>query len=634
MCGISGLLNPKLAPVENLRGKLEVMGELQKHRGPDGHGFWTNHFVGFSHQRLSIIDLEQGTQPMTSHAGHVITYNGEIYNYKEIRAQLSDYKFKTHSDTEVILAAYEKWGQECLHKFRGMFAFAIWDERKQELFCARDHFGIKPFYYTTKNGFAFASEAKTLLPFLEEAVIDTEALGDYFHFQLYLGGKTLFKDIKELQPGHKLIIRDGQVKVERYWEVHYTSDTSHSREYFEQRLEELLLESIKLHTVSDVPVSCYISGGIDSSIIAAVARKTTGGEFLGFTGKFSREGDLFDESVYAQSVARDFDIRLIERDITAQDFEKNIEKVIYHLDYPVAGPGSFPQYMISQTAAQHRKVVLGGQGGDEVFGGYTRYLIAYFEQCIKGAIDGTLHNGNFVVTYESIIKNLPSLYNYKPLIKEFFSQGLFEDLDKRYYHLINRSPSLKTEINWAYLDGYNPFAHFQKVFNPSNVRPEAYFDKMTHFDFKTLLPALLQVEDRMSMAHGLESRVPFLEKEIVEFAATMPANIKFKDGTLKMVLTDTMKKYLPREVLERKNKMGFPVPLNGWLKSELKDFVGDIFSSDRYRTRGYVNHQNVLETLANQQQFSRSAWGLISLELWHRQFIDRHHEFRSKLRGA
>jgi asparagine synthase (glutamine-hydrolysing) len=628
MCGISGIFNYQFGPVQGLEKKLEVMNTLQKHRGPDGEGVWLNQFIGFSHQRLSIIDLEHGKQPMTGPSGNVITFNGEIYNYKDIKAQLPEYKFKTNSDTEVILAAYEKWGQECLHKFRGMFAFAIWDSKKKELFCARDHFGIKPFYYKNNGDFVFASEVKTLLPFLNEVILDTEALNDYFHFQLYLNGKTLYKEIKELQPGHKLIIRNGKITVERYWEVYYNLDFSHTPKYFEEKLEELLLESIKLHTVSDVPISSYISGGIDSSLVAAVARQNTSGEFLGFTGKFANEGSLFDESSYARTVARDFDIRLIERDITAMDFAENIEKVIYHLDYPVAGPGSFPQYMISQTAAQHRKVVLGGQGGDEIFGGYTRYLIAYFEQCIKGAIDGTLKNGNFVVTYESIIENLESLHNYKPLIKEFFSKGLFDDLDKRYYHLINRSPSLQSEVNWEALGSYDPFTPFQQIFNGKNVGKESYFDKMTHFDFKTLLPALLQVEDRMSMAHGLESRVPFLHKEIVEFAATMPADIKFKNGSLKMILVNSMKKYLPNEIVERKNKMGFPVPLNGWIKKDLKPFVNDIFGSQRYKTREYINHEQVLAQLQNEGQFSRKAWGLLSLELWHRQFVDNHHKFK------
>lgn len=629
MCGIAGVYNLQHTPVKGIDKKLAAMNMIQKHRGPDGEGIWSKPFLGFAHQRLSIIGLDTGAQPMRSAAGNVITFNGEIYNYKKLKSQLAtSYTFQTDSDTEVILAAYSFWGEDCLHHLEGMFAFAIWDEARQKLFCARDHFGIKPFYYKNNGDFIFASEVKTLLPFLDDVQLSKNALSDYFHFQLYIGGKTLFSEVTELQPGHKLVIENGKVSVSRYWEVFYDLDFSHTRQYFEEKLEELITESVRAHTVSDVPISSYISGGVDSSLVAALARKESSGEFLGFTGKFAKEGALFDESSYARTVARDFDIRLIERDITAKDFEQSFEKIIYHLDYPVAGPGSFPQYMISQTVAEHRKVVLGGQGGDEIFGGYTRYLIAYFEQCIKGAIDGTLDSGKFVVTYDSIIDNLQSLYNYKPLVKQFFSKGLFDELDQRYYYLINRAPSMKSEVNWDYFGSYDPFTSFQKVFNGDNVGKESYFDKMTHFDFKTLLPALLQVEDRMSMAHGLESRVPFLDRKIVEFAATMPADIKFKDGSLKMILVNTMKDHLPKEILDRKNKMGFPVPLNQWIQGELRDYVCDIFASQKYSTRDYVNADSVREQVFNEGKFSRKIWGLLCLEMWHQNFIDNHYKFK------
>ena len=324
-------------------------------------------------------------------------------------------------------------------------------------------------------------------------------------------------------------------------------------------------------------------------------------------------------------------MKLFEVDITSNDFVNSIRDVIYHLDYPVAGPGSFPQYHVSKLAAQHRKVVLGGQGGDEIFGGYTRYLIAYFEQCIKGAIDGTLNSGNFIVTYESIIPNLISLKNYKPLMKDFFSEGLFDPIDQRYFRLINRAPDLKDEIKWDELGEYSPFDTFAEIFNGKNVGKESYFDKMTHFDFKTLLPSLLQVEDRMSMAHGVESRVPFLDHELVEFAATMPSNIKFKDGTLKRILTNTMKHELPNEILERKNKMGFPVPLNDWMKDELKDFINDIFNSEKAKNRGFINHSQLLKGLSSQNQFGRKLWGLLSLELWQQEFHDKQHHYKKMI---
>lgn len=632
MCGIAGIFNLQKDCYSNLQHHLQIMNEVQAHRGPDGEGIWEhpNGYVGFAHRRLSIIDLKTGDQPMTNAANNTICYNGEIYNYLELRDELkNNYQFKTNSDTEVILAAYQKWGSECVNYLRGMFSFVIWDEKENRLFCARDRFGIKPFYYAVVgNNFYFASEAKTILPFLPETATDKDALKDYLVFQFCLDGKTLFNDVKELLPGHRIIIQNSKIGIEKYWEVYYNLDFSQTSEYFYEKLQGLIEESIKYHLRSDVPVGAYLSGGIDSSIIASFASKSQkGDDFKSFTGKFAL-GDLYDESQYARALTEMRNMQLYEVNITSSDFIDSIRKIIYHLDYPVAGPGSFPQYHVSKLAAKHRKVVLGGQGGDEIFGGYTRYLIAYFEQCIKGAIDNTLHNGNFVVTYESIIPNLVALQNYKPLLQEFWRDGLFEPIDKRYYQLINRAPTLQNEIKWNELGNYLPFETFQKIFNGQNVGKESYFDKMTHFDFKTLLPGLLQVEDRMSMAHGLESRVPFLDHKIVEFAATMPADIKFKDGTLKKVLIDTMKHELPEVIYNRKNKMGFPVPLNEWLKNDLKEFVFDIFNSERAQTRPYINNKVILNSLESESQFGRKIWGLLSLELWHQEFHDKQNKYK------
>lgn len=635
MCGIAGAIDLSLTKIRNLKKSVEVMNQLQHHRGPDGEGVWLHpkECVGFGHKRLAIIDLSTGHQPMSNEAGLTITFNGEIYNYLELRKELeSDYTFKTNSDTEIILASYLKWGPNCLKQFRGMFAFALWDERNKRLFCARDQFGIKPFYYTVVDGVLyFASEIKALLPFIPKLEIEDTALRDYLVFQLYLGYQTPFKSVNELKAAHHLVIETGNLHFEKYWEVYYTQDWSHSHKYFEEKLRSLIYDSIDLHLRSDVPVGAYVSGGIDSSSIAALAKKYTGKDVCGFVGKFANEGELFDESKYARSVCEMHEMELYERNITAEDFKKNLEKVVYHLDCPVAGPGSLPQFCVSELASKYRKVVLGGQGGDEIFGGYTRYLVAYFEQCIKGAIDGSLNNGNFVVTYESIIPNLQALSNYKPMIKEFFSQGLFDPMDKRYFQLINRAPSLGEEINWHEFSEYSPFDSFCKIFNGQNVGKESYFDKMTHFDFKTLLPGLLQVEDRMSMAHSIESRVPLIEPKIVEFAATMPADIKFKDGTLKLIYTNAIKDLLPSDILNRKNKMGFPVPFNQWMKSEIKDFVFDILSSNAAKNRQYISSSKVLDQIDNQSQFGRKIWGMLSLEIWQREFFDKHHKFKELL---
>lgn len=632
MCGIAGCIDLFGEKVPSLNRRLSVMNDLQSHRGPDGQGIWSHpdQQVGFAHRRLSIIDLDTGSQPMRDKGDNWLTYNGEIYNYLELRDKLGAADFQTQSDTEVILQAYRKWGDSCVDHFRGMFAFALWDEQNQRLFCARDRFGIKPFYYTVVgNTLYFASEIKALLPFVQEVGLDLDAFQDYLTFQLCLAGKTLFKGIQELLPGHTLEVRNSHIHVSKYWEVYYKLDLDHTDAYFQRKARELLEESVDLHLRSDVPLGAYVSGGLDSSMIASLANQRLDSEFLGFTGKFSIDGDTYDESKYARALAEWSDFKLYELDITAQDFIDNIQTVIYHLDYPVAGPGSFPQYMVSKMASQYRKVVLGGQGADEIFGGYTRYLIAYFEQCIKGAIDDTMDNPNFIVTYESIIPNLTALRNYKPLIKKFWSQGLFESLDKRYFRLINRAPSLSDEINWNELPkGYSAFETFREIFLAENVGQESYFDSMTHFDFKTLLPALLQIEDRVSMAHGLESRVPFLDHRLIELAATMPSDVKFKNGTMKRLLQKVGKSCLPPVITERKDKMGFPVPLVHWMQGSVKEFVCDIFSSSKALSRDFINNQVVLTKVGTERTFDRKIWGLLSIELWYQSFIDKNYQFK------
>jgi len=632
MCGIAAVLNLSLRPVAHLRPAVSAMNSLLRHRGPDGEGTWhhSRGMAGFAHRRLSIIDLATGQQPMSDEGGNWITYNGEVYNYVELRAELGAEHFVTTSDTEVILRAYRRWGEDCLSHLRGMFAFALWDEGRQTLFCARDRFGIKPLYYTVVDGVLYlASEVKALLPFLPQVETDLEGFKDYLTFQFCLAGKTLFKGVSELLPGHLLLVRNGAVETRRYWEVYYRPDFDHTPKYFEERIRALIEESVTLHQRSDVPVGAYVSGGLDSSIVAALAAEQQGHGFTGFTGKFSLD-PAYDESGYARDLARSRSFELHEVDITAEDFVEQIEKVIYHLDYPVAGPGSFPQYMVSRLASRHRKVLLGGQGGDEIFGGYARYLIAYFEQCIKAAIDGTTHSGNFIVTYESIIPNLGTLREYKPLLQEFWREGLFEDLDRRYFRLINRSGVLREEINWDALGPYSPYETFQGIFRGENVQRQSYFDSMTHFDFKTLLPALLQVEDRVSMAHGLESRVPFLDHALVELAATIPSNIKFKDGTMKHVLKTAMGPVLPASIASRRDKMGFPVPLHEWLSKPgvVRDFVGDIFSSRPALGRGLVDNRAVLSQLDQEPRFGRKLWGLLCLELWQRAFHDQAAHFK------
>lgn len=633
MCGIAGCLSFTAGPVSRLDQRLALMGDLVKHRGPDGEGRWSHPagHVGFAHRRLTIIDLTTGDQPMADESGNWITYNGEIYNYVELRDELGTASFRTTSDTEVILRAYERWGPDFVDHLRGMFAFAIWDERHSTLFCARDRAGIKPFYYATVDGVLyFASEAKALLPFLPAFETDVDALKDYLAFQACLDGKTLFRGVRELLPGHVMSAKGGNLSISRYWDVMFEPDLERSGDAAIADLRERTLDAVRVHLRSDVPVGAYLSGGLDSSVIASLAAGLHPGRLSAFTGKFAL-GPAYDESPFARELAAAKDIDLHELEISVDDLIANLGKVVYHLDYPAAGPGSFPQYMVSALAARHLKVVLGGQGGDELFGGYARYLIAYFEQCLKGAIDGTMDSRRYIVSYESILPNLSVLHSYKPLLQEFWREGLFDEMDKRYFRLVSRSGRNDDAVRWELLGDYSPYSAFRSIFYADNVRSDSYFDHMTHFDFKVLLPALLQVEDRVSMAHGLESRLPYLDHPVIELAARIPAGVKFEGGRMKRALLAALADTVPASIAARTDKMGFPTPFNDWAQGAAHGYVRDVLSTGKAQSRDLVDNRKVLQRAESEGSFGRTFWGLFNLELWQQTFHDRAHDYRGLL---
>ncbi|NIT57144.1 MAG: asparagine synthase (glutamine-hydrolyzing), partial [Aliifodinibius sp.] len=545
------------------------------HRGPDDEGIYTDKTVGLGHKRLSIIDLKDGHQPMTNEDESLwIVYNGEIYNYVELRRDLKrDHRFRTHSDTEVILHLYEELGERCLERLNGMFSFAIWDSRQQRLFAARDRLGIKPFYwFMDNNRFVFASEPKAMIAAgILKPQPDPHAIEEYLTFQFCLGDRTLFKDIWRLEPGHYLTFRphrDSQPSIVCYWDFNYEIDTHHTEDYFIDQLLYLLQDSINLRLRSDVPVGGHLSGGIDSSTVVCLAAPNYSGDFHTFTGGF-REGSQYDETKYAQLVAKHVQSVHHEFWPTAQDFSEIMPWLIYMMDEPAAGPGIFPQYFLSKIAREHVKVVLGGQGGDETFGGYARYLIAYLEQCLKGAIYGNQEEGRFVVTWDSIMPNLKLLQQYQPLLQTFWRDGLFEEMDRRYFKLVSRidnTENIFTTDFWSRESQARVFSTFQQIFN--NPSTKSYFDKMTNFDLNTLLPALLHVEDRTSMSVSLESRVPLLDYRIVELVTKMSPLLRFKGGDTKRIFREAVRHLLPEEIFNRKDKMGFPVPLTEWFKGE------------------------------------------------------------------
>lgn len=625
MCGFVGIISKTPAEVD--ANILSKMASTIKHRGPDDEGIFIDGLVGFCHKRLAIIDLTTGQQPMTFN-NCTIVYNGEIYNYIELRENLikEGHRFVTTSDTEVILHLYQKYGNKCVKMLNGMFAFAIYDKFHNKLFIARDHFGIKPLYWYSDNKMiVIGSEIKALLAHPEIiAEPDYPNIYEYLTFQFILGEGTMFRNIFKIKPGNYMTcyLDTYESNHVNYWKPDFRIDKFHTQEYFIDELRKILEKTIKQQLRSDVPLGTYLSGGIDSSLVTIMASRFHMGQIKSFTGTFN-EAPGFSELYYAKIAAREANAILYEVHPTEQQFIDLLPKLIYYLDEPVAGPGLFPQYIISKYASSHVKVVLGGQGGDEIFGGYTRYLVAYLEQALKGAIYETNEENEHIVSLSSILPNLPSLKQYVPMMKTFWKEGAFETMDCRYYNLLNRMGESYKYFEKDFMkgrDGDNIFLKFQTEFSNSNTK--SYFNKMTHFDMIGSLPGLLQVEDRMSMASSIESRVPLLDRRIVDLISVMPAGMKFNGGELKHLLKSTIKDIIPPEIFNRKDKMGFPVPLHIWSKNKAKDFILDVLLSKSSKERKIINTDYVEQLVNTEQPFSRGLWGILCLELWFKQFID------------
>jgi asparagine synthase (glutamine-hydrolysing) len=627
MCGIAGFILPDQMTVDE--HELVRMGLLMQHRGPDDSGMFIDGNVGLIHRRLSIIDLSTGHQPMANEDGRLqIIFNGEIYNYLELRQLLlgRGHSFSTSSDTEVIIHLYEDEGPACLDRLNGMFAFAIWDRRERTLFAARDRFGIKPFYYANQPGrFAFASEIKALFASAHQRPeMDHDGLADYLTFQFTLGDKTLFKGVRKLLPGHYLLLNSqGSLIIRKYWDLDFNVDVRHDEDYLENRLSRLLEDAIRLQLRADVPIGAHLSGGLDSSTVTCLASSLLGSPLHSFSGGF-REGPLYDETGYARLAAESAGTIPHETFPTAQDFVDYLPRLIWHMDEPAAGPGLFPQYCVSKLARKHVKVVLGGQGGDEIFGGYVRYLIAYLEECLRGGVEGSQEERNYVVTFESILPNLTQLQGYQATLRYFWSDGLFDAKDRRYFRLIDRSADLRSCIMPELLrgcDGYDPQDAYSDIFNQGDLK--SYINKMTRFDLKTLLPALLQVEDRTSMAVSLESRVPLLDHRIAELVAAMPPMIKYRGGRSKHIFRRITRHIVPAAILERKDKMGFPVPLNKWYKDGVvREFIEDILLGPRAEQRGMFQSGSLGSLCDSERPYGRGLWAVLCLELWMRTFLD------------
>ena len=625
MCGLVGIISRNGKPVRR-----EVLGQMLSvlhHRGPDEDGYMVDEAVGFGHKRLTVIDTVSGGQPMDAD-GLTIVFNGEIYNYIELRNELVElgHSFRTKSDTEVILRMYLQFGESCVARLNGMFAFLLYDRRRRRVVAARDHLGVKPLYYhANRDGIIFASEIKALLELPElTAEPEESAVRDYLIFQFVLGERTLFNGISKLLPGHYQIIElsDLTIRSVCYWEPHFRVDLVHTEKYFLDELRALLEDAARIEMRSDVPLGTYLSGGLDSSIVTTLASRHSARPIKTFTGAFA-EGPEFDESSYAREVAAACNAQSFLIVPDEMEFVDTLPRLVWHMDEPAAGPGLFPQYILACAARKEVKVVLGGQGGDETFGGYARYVVAYLEQALKGAMFETNEEKEHIVSLQSILPNLPALKQYTPMLQAFWQEGAFQPMDRRYFQLIDRSRGALEMFSEDFRAGFDreaAFARFQKIFNHPDTK--SYYNKMTHFDMVTSLPALLHVEDRVSMAASLESRVPLLDHRIVDLVTSMPAPLKFKGAEMKYALKRAIGDILPPRILNRKDKMGFPVPLHLWARGRAADFMRETLLSTECRSRGMYDQAAVEKLLDSERPFGRRLWGLLNLELWFRQFID------------
>ena len=633
MCGIAGIVGPLCE-----RERLERMGELLKHRGPDDFRIWLcdSEQVGFAHTRLAIIDPVGGTQPMsTTGKRFVLCYNGEIYNYLELQNELfSSAEARGHhamyenwqssSDAEVLLYIFQQYGLDGIQKLQGMFSFAIWDEKEDKLFAVRDRLGIKPFYYYFDGEtFLFGSEIKAILAAGILPEVDEEGFSEYVELQYCLKDRTMFKNIKRLLPGHYLEFdyHEKKLSCHKYWDFP-CEDETFDEEQAAEEIRFLISDSVHMHLRSDFPYGFHLSGGLDSSAICSLGARLSGPPIKAFTGGFDVDG--YTELPYAEFMTQWVGGKIHKTFPTAQDLRDSLEHIIYILDEPVAGAAIFPQYFLAKLVAEnHVKVALGGQGGDELFCGYVRYLIAVTEDCLRSEIYGgetaEISSG---LTMSSILPNLKSMRGYEPLMKRFFSHDIFGSFSQRYYHMMLRTSGLENIISPdLYRNDGRVMATFVSEFEAcpsSNI-----IDRMSVFDMKNHLQSLLHLEDRASMAWSIESRVPLLDHRIVEKVMCIPGHKRMANGTLKYMFKRAVKNILPPEIFNRQDKKGFPVPASEWFSNELSGWVREVLLSEEARERGIYDMKLLEKQLQENVLYDRTIWGLLSIELWFRNFFDR-----------
>lgn len=630
MCGIAGIVTSgQLAPEDQQR--LLRMRDTLVHRGPDEAGVFVDRSAALGHRRLSIIDLATGQQPLGNETGSIwVVYNGEIYNHADLRKELErhGHVYRTRSDTETVVHAYEQWGDECVQRFRGMFAFALWDAPRERLLLARDRLGIKPLYWTLAGDrLLFASEIKAILESgLASPRLNEASLPELLATRAVAGPETMFRDVWKVMPGHLLSFARGTVTTRCYWDVptrptHADRRGTHAEDV--ERFRALLDESIRLRLMSDVPLGVFLSGGLDSSALAALMAPMMGRPLETFSVAF--EDRAFNELAYAREVAQAIGAHTHEIVIDDRDFFTALPRLVWHEDEPIAHPSSVPLHFVSTLARRHVKVVLTGEGSDELLAGYGRYPRALLNWRL-----GHIYHSTVPAVLRPGIARLASRLP-DPL-------GRYA---RRSFLTVEHAPDLSLFDTFAAVNlshqrellspRLQPLVTRERVygsllacFNAPNRRGDM-LDRVLYTDQKTYLVELLMKQDQMSMAASVESRVPFLDHHLVAFAADLPADRKLSGFSTKRILRDAVRDVLPTSVLTRP-KMGFPVPFARWMRGGWNDVAREVLFDSRSRQRDLVEPAAVERLLGDARAGVHGTadvvWSLVNLELWQRTFID------------
>jgi asparagine synthase (glutamine-hydrolysing) len=589
------------------------------HRGPDDEGIWLGDGVALGMRRLSIIDLDNGHQPISNEDGSVwIVFNGEIYNYKQLRNLLESrgHQLRTSSDTETIVHLYEDFGARCVEHLRGMFAFAVWDTRQRTMLLARDRLGIKPLYYAARNGeLVFASELKPLLHYDgTDRSLSWEAVGHLFTFMATPPDQSIVRGISKLEPARVAIATANHApRIERYWDVAFEPDESASEDVLVERLRERLHDAVVSHQVSDVPVGAFLSGGIDSSAVVALMAKPAAGRLKTFSIGFAEAG--FDELAHARAVAARFGTDHYDL-VLRPDVVQTVEDLTWYLDEPFGDTSAIPTYMVSKLASEHVKVVLSGDGGDELFAGYDKYVVEARERTYErlprplrqcaGAIGALLPHGTYG----------------RRFLRHLALEGTRRYLDASSLFHTDEFPRLFRRSALEQLLHHDPSA--DALCAPGNGGSD-WLSAIQYRDLNRYLPLdILTKVDRMTMAHSLEARPPLLDHPLVEFAATIPARFRLRGGTTKYLFKRAMRGWLPDGIIDRP-KHGFAVPLADWFRGDLAGFARDLLLSDTCRRRGIFEPRYVDRLLRSNERgrnLDLQLWTILSFELWCRRFLD------------